>query len=245
MKGPKAIPHAKCIHCGDRDCYGKCDSYQCNCTRPCDANDCNAHYLFEKMSTLNGAHPHYYSVEYYCEECERLGCICCKQCGIPSHQCNCYGQNDDIDYDYGSDEEEHHEADDADEADEANKVDEADDADEADNADDADDADEADDQDIEEKFNYTCCECNIRKKTSPGMIFKRLCSNFYCNNCFDSGVETLGSKEIISYYNTSNFENGYDGWYNPETDVFHIGQWINKVFEPYMDDERNIRYYST
>ena len=92
MKTP--TEYKKCIHCGDRDCYGKCDSNRlCNCKEPCKASSCGAHWLFQKMSERNGAHPHFYSVENYCTECERLGCRCCTECKL-YHQCNCYGQLD-------------------------------------------------------------------------------------------------------------------------------------------------------
>ena len=92
MKTP--TEYKKCIHCGDRDCYGKCDAQRlCDCKEPCKADSCGAHWLFQKMSERNGAHPHFYSVENYCTECERLGCRCCTECKL-YHQCNCYGQLD-------------------------------------------------------------------------------------------------------------------------------------------------------
>ncbi len=90
----KPTEYKKCIHCGDRDCYGKCDANRlCDCKEPCKASSCGAHWLFQKMSERNEAHPHFYSIENYCTECERLGCRCCLECKL-YHQCNCYGQLD-------------------------------------------------------------------------------------------------------------------------------------------------------
>jgi hypothetical protein len=34
-----------------------------------------------------------------------------------------------------------------------------------------------------------------------------------------------------------------NGWLNEETGLFHIGDWVNGSFIPYMDDVRNIEYF--
>jgi hypothetical protein len=199
----------KCIHCGDRDCYGRCDEQLCNCDEPCKAKSCNSAYLYEKMSVLSGAHPHYFMVKFWCEECERLGCRCCTQCRL-YYQCNCYGQLDNEDvYSDGEDPE-----------------------------------DPEDDDVVERTPFYTCISCEASIETKPDMKFMRLCSKFYCEDCFHVTSETISEEEVDTYYNTTSYENGCDGWYNPETNTFHIGNWVNNKFIPDMDDNRNIEYYN-
>jgi hypothetical protein len=76
----------KCTDCDERGCYGRCEARdRCTCVARCEARcearSCNAHAQFRIMSEGNFAHPHYYSVEYYCPICERVGC----KCNIPSN----------------------------------------------------------------------------------------------------------------------------------------------------------------
>jgi hypothetical protein len=72
----------KCTDCDERGCYGRCEARdRCNCVARCEAPSCNAHAQFRIMSMNNLAHPHYYSVEYYCPVCERVGC----KCNVPSN----------------------------------------------------------------------------------------------------------------------------------------------------------------
>ena len=250
MKEPKRDSKGrehKCIHCGDRDCYGRCDAHFCDCKEPCKASSCGAHWLFEKMSELKGTHPHYYSLIFYCIECDRLGCRCCTKCKL-YYQCNCYGQldnDDDEEYDY-------HDATYNDTYDDA-----CDDA-QDDACDDAQDEDVStssatenagcytDDEEpiIDIASVYTCIRCDVSIRTEPDMKFMRLCSKFYCEDCFHVTSETISEEEVDTYYNTTTYENGCDGWYNPETNTFHIGNWVNNKFIPDMDDNRNIEYYN-
>ena len=71
-----------CLECDERGCYGRCSAKEaCDCKDRCKAISCGAHGLFRAMSILNGAHPYYYSVKYYCPICVRVGC----KCNIPSN----------------------------------------------------------------------------------------------------------------------------------------------------------------
>jgi hypothetical protein len=93
----------KCSDCGEDYCYGVCEIDRCNCKAPCKSKECLGTVALEIMSERNYGHTQYYVVQFYCMECERIGCMCCKQCKL-FHQCNCHGQleNDD-DSDYYSD----------------------------------------------------------------------------------------------------------------------------------------------
>jgi hypothetical protein len=216
----------KCINCGDRDCYGKCDAHRlCDCKEPCKTKSCGAHWLFQKMSIRNGAHRDFYSVDNYCTECERLGCRCCTKCKL-YYQCNCYGQLD-------------------------NELDELEDIEDFDayyateNA-----ACYTDDEAIVVEDNddivsfYTCITCELSIRTHKTMKFNRLCGKMYCNGCFHDISEKISQEEVVTYYNTKTHDEGCDGWYNPETHTFHTGNWVDNTFRPHMNDHRNIEYYN-
>jgi hypothetical protein len=83
----------------------------------------------------------------------------------------------------------------------------------------------------EDEYCLFCVDCIKPMNEHEGYVSNQ---ELFCNLCI--------LKQDISDEVEDEYE-GNDGWLNEETGVFHIGDWVNGSFIPYMDDVRNIEYF--
>ena len=88
----------------------------------------------------------------------------------------------------------------------------------------------------EDEYCLFCVDCIKPMTDHEGYVSNQ---ELFCNLCIlkqdlSDEVEDEDAVEV---------DEGNDGWLNEETGVFHIGDWVNGSFIPYMDDVRNIEYF--
>ena len=94
---------------------------------------------------------------------------------------------------------------------------------------------------------FSCQQCYTTELTQNINYFTVIRGTTYCENCYkehytelaNDGFNNLGNSTI-----ENEIANGCDGWINIISGVYHIGKWTSLNFTPYMDDVRNIKYYT-
>lgn len=92
-----------------------------------------------------------------------------------------------------------------------------------------------DDYELDEVFCETC-SLDVEE------FYARICGKSYCKNCFIEIRKNISEDELTKYYE-SDFV-GHDGYYNIETNAYHIGSWIKGNLKLRMSDMRNSDHYS-
>jgi hypothetical protein len=91
----------------------------------------------------------------------------------------------------------------------------------------------------EDQFCLFCVDCIKPMTDHEGYISNK---ELFCNLCILK--QDISDEDGVILEEDSNAgQKVNDGWLNEETGVFHIGDWVNGLFIPYMDDVRNIAYF--
>jgi hypothetical protein len=91
----------------------------------------------------------------------------------------------------------------------------------------------------EDQFCLFCVECIKPMTDHEGYVSNK---ELFCNLCILK-QDLSDENDTILEEDENTGQKVNNGWLNEETGLFHIGDWVNGSFIPYMDDVRNIEYF--